>query len=62
MSGLGVMGYGMAINLRKRLDHDWTLCICDLNDAAIDRFMTETVDGGPVNVVKSASEAMQTAV
>ena len=40
-AGLGVMGYGMAINLRMKLEKTQTLYICDTNQDAIDSFRTK---------------------
>lgn len=56
------MGYGMAVNLRKKLPKDVTLYICDVNDKAITRFQAETINEGPVRVVQNAFEAMNVAV
>ncbi|KAK3324320.1 3-hydroxyisobutyrate dehydrogenase-like protein [Cercophora scortea] len=59
--GLGVMGYPMAKNLRKGLDKSTTLLICDINADALERFITETADQGPVRVVPNGYEAAQAA-
>ena len=56
------MGYGMAVNLRSKLDSDWTFYICDVNEQAIERFKSETGGHGPVHVVKNGFEAVQAAV
>ncbi|KAF2634327.1 3-hydroxyisobutyrate dehydrogenase-like protein [Massarina eburnea CBS 473.64] len=59
--GLGVMGYPMAINLRKGLDASHTLLICDVVPSAIQKFQSETSSFGPVEVVPSGYEAVQRA-
>lgn len=61
-SGLGVMGYGMAINLRSKLDKGTTFYICDVSTEAIDRFKAEMQGCGPIELVKNGAEAVQVAV
>lgn len=61
-TGLGVMGYPMAKNLRKGLGSDQNLVICDINKDAIARFQEETAEYGPVGVVTNGFEAAKTAV
>lgn len=56
------MGYGMAVNLRSKLDDTWTFCICDVNEQAINRFKSEMANKGPIEVVKNGKEAIQAAV
>ncbi|EME84955.1 uncharacterized protein MYCFIDRAFT_83007 [Pseudocercospora fijiensis CIRAD86] len=59
--GLGVMGYPMAMNLRKKIDADRTLIVCDVNQDAVKRFQEQTKGLGPVKVVGTAYEALQEA-
>ncbi|KXS94526.1 hypothetical protein AC578_4145 [Pseudocercospora eumusae] len=59
--GLGVMGYPMAMNLRKKIASDRTLLVCDINQDAIKRFQDQTKSLGPVKVVDTAYEAFQQA-
>ncbi|KAF2475340.1 3-hydroxyisobutyrate dehydrogenase-like protein [Lindgomyces ingoldianus] len=59
--GLGVMGYPMALNLRKGLGPDYTLLICDVVPDAISRFQKDAQGEGPVEVVKSGAEAAKRA-
>lgn len=56
------MGYPMARNLRKGLGADHTLLICDVDEAALDRFQSESADDGPVRVVANGFDAVQDAV
>jgi 3-hydroxyisobutyrate/3-hydroxypropionate dehydrogenase len=62
MTGLGVMGYPMAKNLRSGLGPEKTLLICDVNTEAIDKFQKEVEGKGPVRVVKNGFEAAKAAV
>ncbi|KAF2186213.1 3-hydroxyisobutyrate dehydrogenase [Zopfia rhizophila CBS 207.26] len=59
--GLGVMGYPMALNLRKGLSPDYTLLICDVVQDAISRFQKDAEGKGPVEVVKNGFDAVQRA-
>lgn len=56
------MGYGMAVNLRKKLDQDLSFYVCDVNDEAIERFKLEVSGQGPVYAVKNGFDAMIAAV
>lgn len=40
--GLGVMGYGMATNLRAKIPKDAALVVCELVEARRDQFISET--------------------
>lgn len=59
--GLGVMGYPMAVNLRKGLSSEYTLLICDVNKDAIAKFQKEMGGQGPIEVVENGSEAVKRA-
>ncbi|RAR11219.1 3-hydroxyisobutyrate dehydrogenase-like protein [Stemphylium lycopersici] len=59
--GLGVMGYPMALNLRKGLDSSHTLLVCDVSDDALSRFQKDAEGLGPVEPVKSGFDAVQRA-
>ena len=56
------MGYPMAINLRKGMEKDRMLFICDVSEDAISRFRKETEGQGPVEVVSNGWEAANAAV
>jgi hypothetical protein len=56
------MGYGMALNLRSKLDKSTTFYICDITEKAINRFRSELEGYGPIEVVKNGAEAAQVAV
>jgi len=59
--GLGVMGYPMALNLRKGLDSSHTLLICDVSTSALEKFQSDASGQGPVEVVKNGCDAIQRA-
>ncbi|KAK3715289.1 hypothetical protein LTR37_007256 [Vermiconidia calcicola] len=59
--GLGVMGYGMAVNLRSKLDRSKTFYICDVSEDAINRFKLELDGQGPIEVVQNGTEAVAVA-
>lgn len=61
-TGLGVMGYGMAVNLRAKLKSDLTMYICDVSEQALERFQSEMAGKGPISVVKNGYDAVQSAV
>lgn len=56
------MGYGMAVNLRSKLDKSLTFYICDVNQEAIKRFKSELDGYGPIEVAQNGAEAVQVAV
>lgn len=56
------MGYGMAVNLRSKLDNSQTMYICDISNDAINRFRTELEGQGPIEVVENGAEAVKSAV
>jgi 3-hydroxyisobutyrate dehydrogenase-like beta-hydroxyacid dehydrogenase len=56
------MGYGMAVNLRTKMDPEMTLLICDVNTAALDKFQKQMEGKGPIAVVQNGAEAARKAV
>jgi hypothetical protein len=56
------MGYGMAVNLRSKLDKNTTFYICDISEKAINRFRSELEGHGPIEVVENGAAAAQAAV
>ncbi|KAJ5890299.1 hypothetical protein N7504_011109 [Penicillium tannophilum] len=60
-SGLGVMGFPMAINLSKNIGPSATILICDVSADAIANFESQTNDQGLVQVVENGFEAVQKA-
>ncbi|KAL2825106.1 NAD binding domain of 6-phosphogluconate dehydrogenase-domain-containing protein [Aspergillus pseudoustus] len=51
--GLGAMGYGMASNLRKKMDSSQTLFVYDVVRESCERFQGELGEYGPVEIVDS---------
>ena len=58
--GIGVMGYGMALNLRKKTPKSTPLIICDVNAAQKEKFLKDA--DGPVEVADSPREVAEKAV
>jgi 3-hydroxyisobutyrate dehydrogenase-like beta-hydroxyacid dehydrogenase len=58
--GIGVMGYGMAQNLRAKIPESSTLVLCELSDARREKFIAETP--GRIEVAHSPKEVAQKAV
>ena len=57
-----MMGYGMAKNVRQKIPKSSTLYVFDLNKTALEKFVEETKNDGPVKVVSSAKEVVDNAV
>lgn len=58
--GLGVMGYGMAQNLRAKIPKSSTLVICEIVEKRRDQFVAET--DGLLKVALSPKEVAKQAV
>ena len=56
------MGYPMAVNLRRKLPKSATLFIAELNADAVNRFMKETEEMGPVQVASAPREVAEQSV
>jgi hypothetical protein len=58
------MGYPMAVNLRTKIGPEYTVLICDVSQEALVKFQDEmkAKNTGPVQVIKTAFEAVQAAV
>ncbi|KAE8166110.1 NAD binding domain of 6-phosphogluconate dehydrogenase-domain-containing protein [Aspergillus tamarii] len=54
--GLGIIGYGMASNLRKKLPASQTLYVFDINQDSIQRLIKEVGHYGKIEVASSAKE------
>lgn len=57
-----MMGYGMARNVRQKIPKSSTLYVFDLNKTALEKFVAETKNDGPVKVCSSAKEVVDHAV
>jgi 3-hydroxyisobutyrate dehydrogenase len=60
--GLGQMGYGMALNIRKKLPSSARLVVCELVRARCQQFEAEADRYGPVEAVASPKEVSEKAV
>jgi 3-hydroxyisobutyrate/3-hydroxypropionate dehydrogenase len=58
--GIGVMGYGMALNLCAKLQRSTQFVLCEINEARKDQFVKEC--GRPVELAKSPREVVAKAV
>jgi len=58
--GLGIMGWGMAKNLRAKIPADSVLYICEVNKPRRDEFVVSTA--GKVQVVDSPREIAEKSV
>jgi 3-hydroxyisobutyrate/3-hydroxypropionate dehydrogenase len=57
-----MMGYPMALNVRRKLPKSSTLYIYDLSQSALDRFVKEVGPEGEVVIASSAKEVVDNAV
>jgi len=55
--GVGVMGYAMASNIRKKMSPKATIYLNDVNRSTCENFAQEFSQLGPIKVVNSAKEA-----
>lgn len=58
--GLGIMGFGMAQNLRAKMPMDSTLVVCELVEIRREKFIAET--DGLVRVANSPREISEQCV
>lgn len=55
--GVGVMGYAMASNIRKKMSPKAVLYVNDVNLPVCEKFTQEFASYGPIKVASSAKEA-----
>lgn len=58
--GIGVMGWGMANNLRAKLPPDATLVICEVNKDRLDQWLKQAP--GPVSVAATPKAVAEQSV
>lgn len=58
--GIGVMGYGMAMNLRAKIPESTRFVLCEINEARRDQFLKTC--SGSVEVAASPAEVAEKAV
>ncbi|ETN41461.1 uncharacterized protein HMPREF1541_03397 [Cyphellophora europaea CBS 101466] len=59
--GIGVMGYGMAMNLRSKIPSTSKFILCEINGTRRDQFINEASAKGKVEVAQSPKELAQLA-
>ncbi|KAK5951428.1 hypothetical protein OHC33_007484 [Knufia fluminis] len=57
--GIGVMGFPMAQNLRRRIPSSSKLIICEINKSAVDKFLCETQPSENISVASTPKEIAQ---
>jgi len=60
--GLGMMGYGMAMNIRKKIPSSSKLYIFDISKAALEKFVSEYSSAGEIIIASSSKEVVDNAV
>lgn len=60
--GLGMMGYPMAANIRKKMPSSSTFYIFDVSKAALERFVSEHGSAGEIVIASSSKEVVDNAV
>lgn len=60
--GLGVMGFGMAQNLRRKIPKDSDLVVCEIVEDRRDRFIAETEMDGGIKVAHTPKEVAEQCV
>ncbi|KFY79212.1 hypothetical protein V499_01747 [Pseudogymnoascus sp. VKM F-103] len=60
--GIGAMGYGMAMNIRKEIPNSSTLFITDVFRPSCEKFKAEFSSHGPIKILDSAREVAERAL
>ena len=60
--GIGQMGWGMAMNLRKKVPKTSNLLICELSESRRAQFVEEASSHGTIAVINSPKEVSEKAV
>ena len=58
--GLGVMGWGMAMNLRAKIPQDATLYVCEIDKARLDSWVGQAP--GPILVAETPADVVRKCV
>ena len=61
-TGIGVMGFPMAVNLRSKIDKSTKIIICDVSPEQIEKYKSTIRGQGEVDVVANGAEAARQAV
>ena len=62
MIGLGMMGYPMALNIRKKIPQTSKLYIFDISKAALEKFVEDTGSDVEVVIASSSKEVVDNTV
>ena len=62
VAGLGSMGFGMCSNIHAKISSDDELYICDVNQAALDRFVEESKGQAKVEILKTPKDVAKRCV
>lgn len=60
--GVGVMGWGMAMNIRQKLPRSSNLIVCEVSEARRDQFVAQAGTKGPVETAATPREVAAQAV
>ena len=58
--GLGVMGWGMANNLRSKIPESSSLCVCEISKERLIKWLAQAP--GPVSVAETPKEVVEQSV
>jgi hypothetical protein len=61
-AGLGSMGFGMCSNIHSKIKPEDHLSICDINQAALDRFIQESKGQAKVEILKTPKDVAKQCV
>jgi 3-hydroxyisobutyrate/3-hydroxypropionate dehydrogenase len=59
--GIGVMGYGMAMNLRRKMPPTSKLILCEINQERREEFVREASPNGPIEVAETPMQIAEKA-
>ena len=62
MKGLGSMGFGMCTNIHAKINPDDQLFICDINQAALERFLQESKGQAKVTILPTPKDVAEQCV
>lgn len=59
--GIGVMGYGMALNLRSKIPSSSRFVLCEINESRRDQFINEASARGKIEIAQTPREVAEQA-
>lgn len=60
--GLGVMGWGMANNIRSKIAESDSLCVCELNKERLGQWLGQAPGKAPIKVAQTPKEVIEQSV